>query len=383
MSRTQNTIIAARDDVYLFHAVDGDFFLYKSADKTFLRVADVRQVFDYNWDFKPTVANKVRKSIEEFAPVVRDFDTIRERISAARELIQKYSPDQPRDSHGRFGEGDGGGDKDKPQTITFRGEPISKGRDSLWNHLVPDGKGGFQLSPERQALHDKLVKEFLDQAKPAVGTPTAYLLGGGPAAGKSTATNDPALGIPNTDPKNGDVNAVLVNPDKFKEELPEYQKMVDAKDMEAASFAHEESSMLAKELYAAALADGTKNVLLDGTGDSSAQNMLGKIAAAEACGYQTQGIYVTCPTDMAVERAGVRAEHSGRAVPEEYIRGVHSTISTIVPQIASSFDSFRLIDTTNAQPGDPATVIAQATKGSDLQVLNQDAYNAFLAKAGK
>jgi hypothetical protein len=62
--------------------------------------------------------------------------------------LQKSSEDQPRDDHGRFSSGGGGGTATKLETISFGGENSTKGKDALWNHLKPDGKGGYALNKQ-------------------------------------------------------------------------------------------------------------------------------------------------------------------------------------------------------------------------------------------
>jgi predicted ABC-type ATPase len=234
-------------------------------------------------------------------------------------------------------------------------------------HLVgrrPDGSPVF--TPERQALHDKYVSEQLDGI-PTSSDPTFHMLGGGPAAGKSTMLNSGGVDVP------GKGKAAQINADDAKEALPEYRAMTAARDPRAAAFAHEESSYLAKRVQAAAL-ERRVDVVLDGTGDSSPESVMGKVGKARGHGYKVNAHYATVPTDMAVERATARGLKTGRVVPETVIRGTHKSVSQVFPQVHHTFDQVNLYDTSSG-----ASLIASGA-GGRLTVHDKDAYAAFLAK---
>jgi predicted ABC-type ATPase len=260
---------------------------------------------------------------------------------------------------------------------TFNGNDLKVGEHSLADHLVADGKGGWKLDGEtQQRLGERITAATA--GVPKSSEPTLHMLGGGPAAGKSTITEDPRYAIPTTGEHGTARQAVLVNADEEKEANPTYQRMLAAGDPRAASFCHEESSYFAKQIQMAAMKNG-QDVVLDGTGNSKLASVVGKIDAAHEAGYKVNGIYVTCPTDEAVSRAVARAEKTGRVVPESTIRSTHASVSRIVPEIASKFDSFKLVDTT---PGgkDSGKVIAETTFGKPLTVNSPDAYQTFLDK---
>jgi len=303
--------------------------------------------------------------------------------------VLKYNPDQPRDSHGRFGSGDGG-ESDNKTLRSYKGHDY-RPDEPMFKHLVSDGKGGFKLDAERQALHDQIKAHFLSGV-PVSANPTLHMLGGGPAAGKSTAVNNPEMGIPQTERTGADgkpelvkTDAVLVNADVIKDLIPEYLPGVEAKDPEIANAVHEESSMLSKEVFAEALQNG-QNVVFDGTGDSSIGKLTNNVQAAQSLGYNVVGTYVTCPTDEAVGRMMIRGgidggpKGNGRYIPEDQLRMSHIGVSTVFPQAIASnlFDSVRVIDS-----GRGGEVIAQGTKQGGLQILDQQAYNEFLAKASE
>ena len=229
-------------------------------------------------------------------------------------------------------------------------------------HIIKDENGNYVFTPERQALHDKIVAESVDGV-PSSENPTYTVMGGGPAAGKSTIVKSGAVSVPE--------NSVEVNADLCKEKLPEWETAGDSR----AQFTHEESSYLAKRTQAAAF-ERQQNVLLDGTGDTSPESMSKKIDTARAAGYQVEGHYVTLDTDMAVANALARGKETGRYVPEEVVRATHAGVSQTFPAVAHRFDKVSLYDTTVM--GKPRLIAKGG--GGVVDILDQTAYDAFIAK---
>ena len=234
-------------------------------------------------------------------------------------------------------------------------------------HLVVGADGSVAFTPERQALHDKIVNDAL-AGKTPTDDPVFHLLGGGPAAGKSTMVS----GRPDL----ADPNNVIVNSDDMKAELPEYQQMIAAKNPNAAWFAHEESSYLAGRVQAAAF-ENRLNITADGIGNGAPSKLQAKIGTARAAGYRVQGHYVTVPTDVAVHRANVRGAQTGRYVPETLVRGSHAGVSATLPQVYRDFDSVDLFDTR----GSAMAHVMQWRDGS-FTVHDQGLWDEFVAKGG-
>ena len=242
---------------------------------------------------------------------------------------------------------------------------------SAEGHLV-DGPNGKTFSPERAELHQRIVAHMLDGFA-SEETPRYNVMGGGSGAGKSS--------MEAARPEISEGNAVI-NPDDIKAMLPEYLPSVENSDPMGSTFVHEESSYLAKMVQAEAFKRKV-SVTLDGTGDSSAAKMIGKIEAARAAGYAVNGYYVTVPTDVAVARVNARAAKTGRAVPETVVRMNHANVSAIFEQIAPSFDSMVLYDA-NAplgSDGGPAVVAVSPPGTKGLQIVDQDLWAGFLSKA--
>ena len=239
---------------------------------------------------------------------------------------------------------------------------------SAASHIVgrnPDGSPIF--TPERQALHQKIVDELTAGVQPS-DNPIFYMLGGGPAAGKSTMLGDDRVDVP------GEGEVVTIDSDAIKGKLPEYQQMVADGDGSAASFAHEESSYLAKLVMATSF-ERNLPTLLDGTGDSSSKSVQKKIDAAHAAGYRVQGMYATVPTQVAIDRADARAAETGRVVPHSVIEGTHASVSAIFPELAEMFDDLMLFENS-----DGPNLIAEAHGPGTLQVHDQGEWKSFLAK---
>lgn len=296
--------------------------------------------------------------------IAQQPDPARRAVARSRWLA-RFDPKERRDFHGRWGAG--GAPSGKPALAA----PLATGHgigqfgvpDSLASHTLPGG----QLSPARQALHDKIVSDALAGHAPSKGAkPVATFLGGGPASGKSTLGAIPDGSVP-------------VDPDAIKGKLPEYQAMVKAGDPKAAMFAHEESSRIAKDVQRESVKHGL-DFTLDGTGDTSFEKMSAKIDAAQKAGYQIDAKYVTVDTDEAIRRAQARAAKTGRMVPESVIREIHASVSQTFGKLIESgkLDTAELWD--NNGNGKPS-LVGRKKLGGDWVIADEGAWRRFMAKA--
>jgi predicted ABC-type ATPase len=222
-----------------------------------------------------------------------------------------------------------------------------------------------KFTPERQILHNSIVRENI-KGFTKVKTPKVTILGGGPASGKSTAAKA----------ANISKNTVTIDADEIRTKLPEQREGIAAKNSKIAAFTHEESSFLSKRVMKEAR---EFDILLDGTGDGSFESLSNKINGFRSRGATTiSGQYVTIDTDEAVRRMKKRGGRTGRFVPEAYMRGVHKNISQVLPKAINDglFDELTLWDNNGAKP----FIIATA-KGTQLNILDQNAWERFLAKA--
>lgn len=265
-------------------------------------------------------------------------------------------------------------------------------------------KAGRMYAPERKPVHDKIVgsalapavKELLGPGDPLVlklaagGTlsgdeqttvrnmaaarrhgnkPIALFTAGGPASGKSTALKAAPQLAPEA--------AVHVDPDKFKEQLPEFQHAVKIGDRAGANLVHDESTDIARRVRDEARGMGL-NMVVDGTGDGAPGKFVGKLHEAHDAGYDTRLLYTTVPTDTAVIRSVKRARGTGRFVPVDEVRGHHAVASRNFPEVAKLpfVSDLKVYDTTAPSP----ILLAHGSAGQ-LDVQEPDLFQQFLDKA--
>lgn len=276
-------------------------------------------------------------------------------VAAAQYLDAfRYDPRQPRDRRGRWTSTGGGGRSPNLEAEAVKCTPPPCVKESI------ERVGSLA----RSVLHREIVNEVVAGGDPP---PTVTILGGGGGAGKSTIVNKYGLGK----------SQAVVNADDIKEKIPEYQKLVKAGDMGAAAFVHEESSKIAKDVQAEARNRGV-GVLLDQVGSNPAK-VTAQVKAFVEAGYKDiDAVYVTVPTEVAVDRARKRAERSGRAVPEAILRAAHRDVSRGFEQIAalSEIRDVKLYDNSGTEP----VLIASGGRGRPLEIHDQALYAQFLAK---
>lgn len=242
--------------------------------------------------------------------------------------------------------------------------PIDEPPNSLTQHMTEFG----QLMEKRQKLHDKILRDIEGNATP-VAKPTVYMNGGGTASGK-TAVTDSLVKRPE--------NVMNIDSDKIKDMLPEYRRMLEERDKTAASYVHEESSMISKQALKTAI-DGKYNAILDGTGDGSYESLERKVMAMKENGARVVADYVSMNTNLSLKIQEARFEKTGRFVPEKVLRETHKNVSIVVPEAIKNnlFDEFRLWDT-NLK--DNPRLVAEMYNGK-FKVLEPDLWQDFLDKA--
>jgi len=250
----------------------------------------------------------------------------------------------------------------------FKGEPLNpNGKDT--EAMYKDAAGNW--TPERRAFHEKIIAYIMGNKTP-VDNPVSYLMGGGTASGKTTLRKSGMIGLPE--------NTVTVDPDDIKNLMPEYQAMLAEKDFKAAAFAHEESSYLSKVIVARA-SEQSKNVMLDGTGDSTYAKLKRKVETLRTRGQKVIAHYADMDMETALKISDKRYKETGRYVPKGFIKEVYTRIPKVVPRALKDglFDEFVLWD--NRKKGSPTKVVSAI--GKDVTIHDKKKWNAFLAKGKK
>lgn len=249
-----------------------------------------------------------------------------------------------------------------------------------------------KYKPERVVMHDRIMDARLSKAEP-VDEPEAIFLGGGSASGKGTIQRSGQLTTPD--------GAITADADLMKtgdpngketgiafQGIPEFGQLASGGEADKASaFTHEESSDMNARLVAECLTN-KYHVIVDGTGDSSPAKLRKKVEAAKAAGHKVRAVYVTVPTDMAVERSMDRAkemEKRGeppRRVPESAVREIHAAVSRVFPEAKEMFDDIELYDT-NVPKGQPGRLIFSKKPGQQETIHDPKMYQAFLDKANE
>lgn len=253
----------------------------------------------------------------------------------------------------------------------------SKGMDTQDTFRRPDGT----WSPERQALHDRIVEKALEGIPPSKD-PTVHVLGGGPASGKTSLVKS---SVNAEIPRDGDGTAAWSNPDAVRRQLPEWGPLSgnEATRGKAGSFTQEEASHVSKRIVAEATRRGL-DVVVDATGDGGYDSMAAKVAGYRQHGHKVVGNYVTIPTEVAWARADARAknpksEDFGRPIPQTYFRGVHKAVSRDFERQHSLFDKVSLYDT-SGPIGSRPSLIAHGGKGKPFTVVDSGLWKAFKDK---
>lgn len=228
---------------------------------------------------------------------------------------------------------------------------------------------------KRAKLHDEIIRSYLGNTN--TKSDYVYMLGGAPANGKSTLVDSGLLPHPK--------GSLVVDSDKIKSMIPEYKKMIESGDKSliaaAANFVHEESSLIGKRIQKEAFSRGITTVL-DGVNDGSFEKVTEKVSKIrELSGKRIRADYVSLDTDLSLKLATIRAEKTGRVVPESYIRSCNSDISKLIPKALEHgiFDELYLWDT-NIN-GTPRLVLKMID--GELSIESKKLYKSFLSKAKK
>lgn len=210
------------------------------------------------------------------------------------------------------------------------------------NHFDGDPHAGGQPSPERKALHDRIIEDALAKATRARergpdGKALAVFTMGGPASGKSVMIN----GLINSG------RFVHIDSDAIKEKLPEYREAtrmdgsVGPTAKNAAWMAHTESSYIADRLRDHAMREGM-NVIIDGTG--TREYFFDGVKHAKGNGYRTNVLMADFSAKHAYGEVALRAEQNGRLVPDHVVKEAYEKIPANFVRATKMVDEATLFD---------------------------------------
>jgi len=174
-----------------------------------------------------------------------------------------------------------------------------------------DGTGGY--TPERKALHNKIINDYLqnlERAQPASGEqPTLIVLGGRGGSGKSQFEKGKAN--PVYDPE----HFVKVDCDDVKNSLAVADGFEKGAGGRAALY-HKESDEIAIRIMNQVRSLGL-NVVIDATLKSRGKEYITETFIKH--GYRVEGYYMYLPRFKAAARAIKRYQEGGRLVPPKVI----------------------------------------------------------------
>ena len=306
---------------------------------------DVRVITD-----RPAPARTPAAPIS-FASVRADPAGARRAISAASEPSARW----PTGSGGPPRPGMGDTVVSNKQLEAMRASPVTG------QYVRPDGT----FTPERQALHDEIVRQAVAGASVSE-SPKMVMVGGGSASGKSNSLDQGLIATPSA--------AVHVDSDELAKALPETQAMMAAGDKNWASATHEEGSYLAQRVTAAAQ-EHRADIVLDG---GRATRMNEKIDDAHRQGYAVEGHIITRDPAGAQRDAAERGERTGQVTPPDVITQRYAELSQTLPGLANKFDTLTVHENTGTDAHPVLHTIA--TGGADgFKVTDQGAYDRFLS----
>jgi predicted ABC-type ATPase len=200
-----------------------------------------------------------------------------------------------------------------------------------------NGDKTLVYTPEREALHKKIVQQMTSKAVCIErGQPIAVLMGGSPASGKSTFLKKFAPYL---------TSDLLwkVDADAVREYLPEYEGW-------NASATHLETQDVVKKLISSFDIPCKHDFIFDGTMSNSSK-YIALIAQLKKIGYAIYIIYMDAPKEVTVQRSlqrylnnnGGKAKY-GRYVPKYIIDDFYNTGKAGLNEIKGSVDGYIVVD---------------------------------------
>lgn len=235
--------------------------------------------------------------------------------------------------------------------------------DTVSQHTNESG----EYTLERLDEHARIIELWLAGHAPQE-TLDAVFMAGGPASGKSQLRGS----LPQP------ADAVVVDLDEVRAELPEYQEYVKAGRPDAARLTHREASQLTALITSLAVRR-RHNLVLDAVGGDDAGKFSTKIRIALSRGYSVTVRYATVPVEVALERERARFARTSRGVPEEELVAKHAEVSRGLRNILQLPVAIEVYDTSASNP----RLIAIGQGGGSREGLEErdpERYAEFLEK---
>lgn len=254
--------------------------------------------------------------------------------------------------------------------VSTPGEKSSKGTtdgSSLADHL----KNG-ELTPERQEVHRQIIENYFKGHQPygPNDEKVAMFTGGGGASGKGTFTKVGDDGHRNIgDYYSQDKNPLVIDADEIKKELAKADGRVI--DDTLTGYYHEESSSLAKQIYATSLQNNYPT-LFDGTA-TGVGSALKKVDMAHKYGYKAEMCFLYSDWETVRENSLGRYENTGRLVPLGHLTKAHRDAYDAVVAQQDKYDSFKLYD--NA--GRKMKLVGTSSLGKQLTIKDKESWDKF------
>jgi predicted ABC-type ATPase len=199
-----------------------------------------------------------------------------------------------------------------------------------------------QWTPERQALHEKILDEFFNEKAVQAATPKEgeqpdfVMLGGRPGAGKTTALNSGVFPI---DTK----NYVVINADEFQTHLPGYKPHLAGLYTQEGQYLAEAAEKIARE--------SGINIIYDATMKST-MPAVERAKALKKAGYKTSVFFVHVRPQISAKRALVQRfmnPKDGRYVPAKVLINAVTNEQTFA-HVQPLSDRWALFDGNGPQP---------------------------------
>ncbi len=225
-------------------------------------------------------------------------------------------------------------------------------------------------NPERQALHDRIVEDYIARGErpPEGETPQLIMTAGGWGSGKSVTRKK--LPMP---------KAVHADADAIKEEMPEYRSAESLPVRTLAMFVHEESSALSKRIAQEGIDRGF-HTIYDSSGKGKAVTEM--LQRGKEAGFETRVVYVETPLRIAYRNSYRRSLHSKRRLnPRDDLYRSHKEAAVAILKLIEDPNVDSLIVISNKGKFEEAEVAIRKERGKPVEVVKPEVLDDIRRKA--